>query len=218
VRSIHLYTNNPEKVTALKPLTEEVVALASIPCEQNIGYLKTKRERLNHKTVLETFNLPKPRVDVWKLTVGIVYATWNQYYVDKLVQHAEAQLKVAGVSIVRLAVPGAFELVSGTRLLLQRNKLDAVIAIGVLIKGSSDNYDVMRSSVMSGLARLNSSQDVPILSGVLTCHDESQAHERTYGLDNPGKAWADAALHMASLESHMITDKGITNKANEPLA
>merc|ERR1719401_2331191 len=54
LKSIKLFTNNPEKMKALECISTEVVALASVACEQNARYLQTKRERLNHRTVLET--------------------------------------------------------------------------------------------------------------------------------------------------------------------
>merc|ERR1719401_761656 len=53
LKSIRLFTNNPEKMKALECITQEVAALASVACEQNARYLQTKRERLNHRTVLE---------------------------------------------------------------------------------------------------------------------------------------------------------------------
>jgi len=205
IRSIRLFTNNPEKTKALEPITREVVALASTPFPQNIAYLRTKRERLNHKTVLETFRLPKVQADVSKIRVGLVYTKWNSYYVDPLVQAAEAELNRTGVRRVKLAVPGACELVSGARALLRHQKPDAIVALGILIRGSSDIYDATCTAVMTGLTELNASQDVPIIHGVLMCHDEGQADERTHGPNNPARAWAETALHMASICTQIET-------------
>jgi len=199
VKSVNLYTNNPEKMRALGPITKEVVALASTPCARNIGYLKTKRERLNHRTVLETFKLPELQVDTSKLKVGIVYTTWNQYYVDELRTQAENELHRSSASTVKMAVPGASDLISGARAMLRQSKPDAVIAIGVLIRGSSDLYDATCNAVMAGLTELNASQDIPIVLGLLMCHDDEQAHQRSHGEQNPAKAWAETALHMAGL-------------------
>lgn len=52
VQSIKLYTNNPEKVEALRPLAREVRPLKTVPNKHNVTYLQTKRDRLNHKTIL----------------------------------------------------------------------------------------------------------------------------------------------------------------------
>jgi len=203
VKSVKLYTNNPDKMSALKVITSEVVALASIPCKRNMKYLQTKRERLNHRTVLDTFKLPKPSLDMSSTRIGLVFTTWNQYYVDELMRSTEGQLHSAGVRTLKLAVPGASELISGARALLKQAKPDAIIVLGILIRGASDIYDATCTAVMTGLTELNASQDTPIVLGVLMCHDEDQAHERTHGKSNPGKAWADTALHMSSLAAQI---------------
>merc|ERR1719401_299999 len=202
LKSIRLFTNNPEKMKALECITQEVTALPSVECEQNARYLQTKRERLNHRTVLDTFKLPAVSSDVSKkMRVGLVYTTWNEYYVQALLTAAESELTRSGAQVTKLAVPGACELISGARAALRQSKPDAVIVLGVLIRGSSDLYDATCSAVMNGLTELNASQDTPITIGLLMCHDENQAHERSHGSGNPAKAWAETALHMASLAS-----------------
>jgi len=199
VKSVSLYTNNPDKMSALQSITKEVVAMPSVPCEQNMGYLKTKKERLNHRTVLETFKLPELSLPPSQLRIGIVYAMWNQYFVDELRSAAEAELQRSRVEILKLAVPGALELVSGARITLRHHKPDAIIVIGVLIKGSSDLYDRSCNAVMTGLTELNAIQDTPIIVGLLMCQNEEQASERSHGPNNPAKAWAQTSLHMAAL-------------------
>jgi len=199
VKSVSLYTNNPDKMSALQSITKEVVAMPSVPCEQNMGYLKTKKDRLNHRTVLETFKLPELSLPPSQLRIGIVYAMWNQYFVDELRVAAEAELERCRVEILKMAVPGALELVSGARIMLRHHKPDAVIVIGVLIKGSSDLYDRSCNAVMTGLTELNAIQDTPVIVGLLMCQNEEQASERSHGPNNPAKAWAQTSLHMASL-------------------
>eukprot|EP00439_Symbiodinium_sp_Y106_P064625 s3548_g10.t1 len=84
LKSVRLYTNNPDKMTALKSITQEVAALASVPSAHSAAYLKTKRERLNHRTVLETFKLPELGLEKSQLRIGLVYTTWNQYFARSL--------------------------------------------------------------------------------------------------------------------------------------
>eukprot|EP00928_Gymnodinium_smaydae_P075712 TRINITY_DN5872_c0_g1_i1.p1 TRINITY_DN5872_c0_g1~~TRINITY_DN5872_c0_g1_i1.p1 ORF type:complete len:608 (+),score=99.90 TRINITY_DN5872_c0_g1_i1:64-1887(+) len=200
VRSVRLFTNNPEKARALKPIMQDVVSLASIPCEQNISYLQTKRERLNHRTVLETFKPPVPKVDLSMARIGIVYTSWNEFYVSRLLQGAESSLLKSGVRQLKMAVPGACELVSGARAMIKQSSPDTIIVLGALIKGSSDVYETTCNAVMHGLMELNASQDTPIIIGLLMCQNEDQAYERALGPSNPGAAWADAAVSMASIK------------------
>jgi len=200
VKSVTLYTNNPLKKNALGSLTSRVAALSTTPFPQNMAYLTTKRERMNHRTVLGTFQLPPPQAeDLSKVRVGIVYTSWNEYYISELRRVAEADLNEAGVRISRVNVSGSHDLVAGTQRLL-RSHVDAVLTLGVLIKGSSDVYEASCHAVITGLTHLNASQNVPVILGLLMCRDEEQAYERTYGANNPAKAWAKSAIHMATLK------------------
>eukprot|EP00927_Polykrikos_kofoidii_P022300 TRINITY_DN20850_c0_g1_i1.p1 TRINITY_DN20850_c0_g1~~TRINITY_DN20850_c0_g1_i1.p1 ORF type:complete len:572 (-),score=77.83 TRINITY_DN20850_c0_g1_i1:67-1782(-) len=216
VKSIKLFTNNPLKIQALEPITKEVVAMASIPCEQNLEYLRTKKDRLNHRTVLETFKLPAPTIDVAKTRIGIIYTTWNQYYVDKLLKEAQETLNLVGVMHTTVAVPGVCELISGARMLLRKSQPDAILVIGVLIRGSSDVYDATCRALMTGLMELNASQDTPVIPGLLMCHDESQANERSHGGSNPAKAWAESAVHMAGLGHGESSWTEVSPQSTEP--
>merc|ERR1719414_842365 len=108
-----------------------------------------------------------------------------------------------------MAVPGACELISGARAIIRQARPDAVIVLGVLIRGASDLYDATCSAVMTGLTELNANQDTPVVMGLLMCQNEGQAHERSHGPNNPAKAWAETALHMASLS-------GKTRPADKP--
>merc|ERR1712048_1237570 len=146
-----------------------------------------------------TFKLPKVKIDINKTRIGIVYTSWNSFFVNELLKVAIGQLDNAGVRHCRIPVPGATELVSGSRFLIKKGKVDAVLVLGVLIRGSSDVYDVTCNAVMNGLMELNASQDVPVITGLLMCRDEDQATERSHGAHNPAKAWADTALHMAAI-------------------
>jgi GTP cyclohydrolase II len=202
IKSIRLYTNNPEKMDSLRAITKEIVALASVENVRNAGYLRTKRERCNHRTILGTFKLPAPR-DVSNIKIGVVYTTWNKHFVDEIFRTAVVKIEDAGAKSVKMAVSGACELISGARAMVKHGKPDAVIVLGVLIRGNSDIYDATSNAVLTGLMELNASQDTPIVSGVLMCQNEDQAHERSHGPGNPGKAFAETALHMSTLASQL---------------
>jgi 3,4-dihydroxy 2-butanone 4-phosphate synthase/GTP cyclohydrolase II len=199
LKTIRLYTNNPLKVESLSCITEAIIPLASVPNQYNEKYLKTKRERCAHRTVLETFKLAAPQLDMSNMRIGVVYTKWNQYYVDELKKAALGQFEKAGAKYMTLEVPGACELVNGTRAMIRKSKPDAIIVLGVLIKGSSDVYEATCNSVMHGLTELNASQDVPVTVGLLMCRDDDQAHERSHGASNPARAWAETALYMAAI-------------------
>merc|ERR1712031_43168 len=88
---------------------------------------------------------------------------WNEYYVNELLREAENALRKVGAKQVKMKVPGASELVSGARAMLRKHKPDAVIVLGVVIRGASDSYEFTCTALMEGLTQLNAMQDVPVV-------------------------------------------------------
>jgi 6,7-dimethyl-8-ribityllumazine synthase len=142
-------------------------------------------------------------LDATGLRFAVVAARWNSRVTDRLLSGAVRTLKKAGarprdVSVVR--VPGSFELISACRSAAAGGDVSAVVSLGCLIRGETPHFDVLASSVASGLAHLNASQDVPITFGVLTCDNEHQARERSGGrAGNAGVEAAQAAIEMARI-------------------
>lgn len=141
------------------------------------------------------------KFDGSKLRVGIVHARWNQECIEALVQGAKTELEKAGVQdIIIRSVPGSYELPFGVRTMVKHDKVDVVIAIGVLIKGESMHFEYISEAVSHGLMRLESELELPIIFGLLTCLTDEQAKARS-GLTptghNHGSDWGSAAVEMA---------------------
>lgn len=145
-----------------------------------------------------------------KLRVGILHARWNKTIIEALVNGAKAKLLALGVkeeNVIIETVPGSFELPYGTKGFLKRQAekgepLDAVIPIGVLIKGSTMHFEYICDSVTHKLMDLNFQLDVPVIFGVLTCLTEEQAEARAGLIEgkmhNHGEDWGAAAVEMAT--------------------
>ncbi|CDO94184.1 unnamed protein product [Kluyveromyces dobzhanskii CBS 2104] len=145
-----------------------------------------------------------------KLRVGIIHARWNRQIIDALVEGAIKRLQSLGVkeeNIVVETVPGSFELPWGTDRFIQKElesgrRLDAVIPIGVLIKGSTMHFEYISDSVTHAIMGLSSKHNRPVIFGLLTCLTEEQALARA-GIDegktmhNHGEDWGAAAVEMA---------------------
>jgi len=145
-----------------------------------------------------------PTVDGTDLRVGIVTTRWNAEVVDKLKAGARQTLLDAGVKdedIVEFEVPGAWELPLAARYMCLTQKVDAVIPMGVLIKGDTDHYDMIKDAACTGLMDLQLTTGIPVLCGVLGCHTMAQAEERATGDFNHGVWWAKTALEMATLRN-----------------
>jgi len=144
---------------------------------------------------------------VSKLKIGIVYARWNSKVIDSLVKGCMSELKDAGVvDVTTLAVPGSYELVYGAKSMISR--MDAVICIGCLIKGSTMHFEYISEAVSQGIMSLQLSANVPIVYGVLSCLTENQALARA-GLcpgekdnHNHGNDWGACAVEMGLIRRY----------------
>ena len=134
----------------------------------------------------------------WK--IGIVVSEWNEEVTGALLDGAFNTLLKHGVNkddiIVRF-VPGSFELVYGSAVMIEDTDVDAVIAIGCVIRGDTPHFDYICQGTTQGLAELNRLAEVPVIYGLLTCNTMQQALDRCGGaLGNKGDECAITALKM----------------------
>lgn len=135
------------------------------------------------------------------MRVDIVAASWHDGVMSGLIAGAERTLREAGCDGRLLRVPGAFELpvVAGA---CARAGAEAVVALGVVIRGGTPHFDYVCEAATSGLTRVALDTGVPVGFGLLTCDDEQQALDRA-GLDgsreDKGAEAAEAAIATALL-------------------
>ncbi|AKV00026.1 6,7-dimethyl-8-ribityllumazine synthase [Labilithrix luteola] len=135
---------------------------------------------------------------------GIVASRFNHFIVDRLVEGAIDALarhgaEDANVTIVR--VPGAWEIPVAVQRLAKSRKVDAIIALAAVIRGSTPHFDYVAGEVSKGIATISLAHSLPISFGVLTTDTIEQAVERA-GTKAGNKGW-DAtigAIEMVSLE------------------
>lgn len=139
-------------------------------------------------------------VDCSDLRVAVVAASWHTEVMDGLLagaQRAADDFSVRDLQVVR--VPGTFELPVVASALAERG-YDAVIALGVVIRGGTPHFDYVCNAATDGLGRVALDHTVPIGFGVLTCDDDQQALDRA-GLEgskeDKGYEATAAALHTA---------------------
>ena len=101
-----------------------------------------------------------------------------------------------------MTVPGSFELTYGSRLLAEKEDLDAVIALGCVIQGETKHFDYICQGVTHGITELNLEYDIPFIFGVLTTNDLQQALDRSGGKHgNKGDEAAYTAIKMVALKN-----------------
>ncbi len=124
---------------------------------------------------------PTLTVDGRGLQVAIIAASWHATVMDGLIAGAQRGLTDAGLEPVEpVRVPGTFELaVAAARL---APHYDAVVALGVVIRGGTPHFDYVCQAATTGLTEVSVRTGVPVGFGVLTCDNEQQALDRA-GLD-----------------------------------
>lgn len=131
---------------------------------------------------------------------GIVVSEWNNNITGALLQGAYDTLTKHGAreeDITVMTVPGSFELVFGASQMVKSSKMDAVIAIGCVVRGDTPHFDYICEGTTQGLASLNERFDVPVIYGLLTCNNMEQAQDRAGGtLGNKGDECAVTAIKM----------------------
>ena len=141
------------------------------------------------------------------LKFGIVSSRFNHMLVDRLVEGAiDCILRHGGSeeNIVHVKVPGSWEIPVAAGELARKEDIDAVIALGVLIRGQTPHFDYIAAEVSKGLANLSLELRKPITFGVITADTLEQAIERA-GTKHGNKGWEAAlsAIEMANLFKHL---------------
>jgi 6,7-dimethyl-8-ribityllumazine synthase len=142
---------------------------------------------------------PKVTVDGRGLRVVVIAASWHEQVMDGLLDGARRALRESGADWTEVRVPGSFELpVAAAR--AAAGGADAVVALGVVIRGGTPHFEYVCSAATSGLTDVSVRTGVPVGFGVLTCDDEAQALDRA-GLEgsheDKGAEAAEAAVATA---------------------
>ena len=146
-----------------------------------------------------------PIVDAAGLTLGVVATRWHEELTTQMFDRALAAAAACGVTeLVTARVAGAVELPVVAQALARR--CDAVVALGVVIRGETAHFDYVCRSVTDGLTRVALDERTPVAHGVLTVDTVAQAHQRAGFADSvEDKGWSatvaalDAALAIRAI-------------------
>jgi 6,7-dimethyl-8-ribityllumazine synthase len=156
---------------------------------------------------------PKPRVFGQRVRICVIASKYNEKFTDPLVENTIEELDeivpMARIDLIR--VTGAFEIPVTVANLLQREKFNCVIALGVIIRGETQHADLVASSVTESLQSLAVEHRIPIIHEVLLVNNEKQAQSRCMGdTKNRGREAARAAANIidvfAEIEKSMPLD------------
>jgi 6,7-dimethyl-8-ribityllumazine synthase len=135
--------------------------------------------------------------------IAVVAGRFNEYVTKHLVEGCLDTLERHGVSRDRVDlvwVPGAFEIPTAAARLAKRGDVDAIIALGCVIRGETPHFDHVCRETAKGIGEVGRRSGVPTIFGVLTVDTLEQAIERAgTKLGNKGREAAEAAIEMANL-------------------
>ena len=138
---------------------------------------------------------------------GILVSEWNYNITGALLAGAVKTLQAHGAkeeNILVEHVPGSFELTFGANQMIQSGKVDAVIAIGCVVRGDTPLFDYVCAGTTQGIAHLNATTDIPVIYGLTTTNNMQQAEDRAGGcLGNKGDECAEAAIKMVNLKQQL---------------
>lgn len=175
------------------------------------------------------FDSPKPLksqttegdLNVRSARFGIVVSRFNALITERLVQGAMDALRRSGtrerdIEIVR--VPGAWEVPIAARKLAQSKKPDAIICLGLLMRGETSNYEHISHEVARGIGQASQETGIPMTYGVLTCDTLEQAIDRAgLKMGNKGFEAAITAVEMVSL-NRKLASKSKKSKMKKKMA
>lgn len=140
------------------------------------------------------------RLSAEGLRVAIVASRWNDFIVSRLIGGATDALERLGASsdaITIIRVPGSFELPLAAKRAALSDEYDAVICLGVVIRGETSHNEYIAAEVIKGVAQVSLETNLPITLGVVTADNLEQAIDRA-GAKSGNKGF-DAAMTAVEL-------------------
>jgi 6,7-dimethyl-8-ribityllumazine synthase len=135
--------------------------------------------------------------------IGIIVSRFNSFIAEKLLEGALDTLVRSGVAdknIEVARVPGAYEIPLVAQKMARAKRYDAVICLGVVIRGATPHFDYVAGEAAKGIAQVSLENGIPVMFGVLTTETIEQAIERAGSKGgNKGADCALAALEMINL-------------------
>jgi len=144
-----------------------------------------------------------PALDGSALRIGIVQARFNEGVTNSLLEACLGELAALGVARERIqhcTVPGALEVPLALKWLAHRGDLDALIAIGCVIRGETYHFELVSNESSAGVSRVALDYDIPIANAILTTETLEQAIVRQV---EKGRDAARVAVEMALLKGRL---------------
>ncbi len=152
----------------------------------------------------------RPRVTkTAKQAFALVVSSYNGKYTSALEKNARAELLAINekATVQTFEAPGSFEIPLLVKLLAARKKYDAILALGIIVKGQTAHADLIAASITGTLQQIAIDHRVPVIHEVLLVHNEAQARARCIDPKlNRGREAARAAVTAAHAVQSILTN------------
>ena len=137
------------------------------------------------------------------MRLAIVASRFNEALAAKLLARAEQEARKLGAEASVVSVPGALEIPVALQWLAQSGRYDALVAIGMVIRGETYHFEVVANESARGIMEVALESGLPIANGILTTEDEAQAEARL----EKGAEAVRVALEMAKLRKSLNEER-----------
>jgi 6,7-dimethyl-8-ribityllumazine synthase len=146
----------------------------------------------------------KATVAIPQARIAIIQSGWHDEHTDRIVQTCTERLLVAGCEAVDLhRVPGCYEIPFAAKQLAKIKRYDALIAVGAIIKGETDHYQVILDTCVRELGKVMYDFDIPVIMEILPVHSLNHLIERSSGEQNKGIEAAHAAAEIIAWQRQL---------------
>ncbi len=146
--------------------------------------------------------------DLSNAKIGIIVSEWNAEITALLYNGCMEILQNWGLkkkNLLKIEVPGSYELPGAAKILLESKKLDVIICLGCIIQGETRHFEFISNATAQGIMELNTRYTTPVIFGVLTTNDLMQAQDRAGGKHgNKGVEAAVAAVKMMIVRRRLM--------------
>ena len=121
-------------------------------------------------------DIKKPSSNLGSINIAVVSTNWNEEIIKPMLEDCFTVLKEYNLEIKSFVVPGAYELPFIAQVLCKN--YDAIILLGCIIKGETPHFEIISQSISDKVLETSLNKNTPIIFGVLTTNNESEARER----------------------------------------
>ena len=137
------------------------------------------------------------------MRLGVVASRFNETLASRLLERAQQEARKLGAECSVVSVPGALEIPVALQWLAQSGRFDALVAIGLVIRGETYHFEVVANESARGVMEVALECGLPIANGILTTQDEAQAEARL----EKGAEAVRVAVEMAKLRKRLHEER-----------